>query len=217
MNRVFILAFLSLGVFVACNTKNPGDSGSASSGNGPQPYQPVTKPEQKEFANDRLDFYPDDFRKDPAAHPGVMVVWAGVIRSTDARERDNGLQIYADTVFEHHYFDWVQERGPGGLQLAVSPRGEGLFKMRWILDKKSDDSTAESAEKFASPGKLAIVYGVPERVDPDGTVVLHYKYIRIIDEDHFNTNEFDYGRLGEPFHSLPPRASQPYATPGKGG
>jgi len=219
MNRTLILAVFSSVVAVGCSTTT---SQKSSTGSAPpvaastaEPYQPATKAEKYEFTNDRLDFYPDDYRKDPTNSAGITVAWAGIIKSTDANERDNGSQIFADTVFEHHYFDWVQEKGPKGIELSVSPRGEGLFKMRWLMDKTGNDSTAYSAEDFAGPGKLAIVYGVPQKVEADGTIVMHYKYLRIIDQDHFNTNEFDYGRLGEPFHSLHPASpvAMPASTP----
>jgi hypothetical protein len=54
---------------------------------------------------------------------------------------------------------------------------------------------------------------VPEKIDPDGTIVMHYKYLRIIDRDNFTTNEYDYGRMGEPFHTLPVETN----APAKGG
>jgi hypothetical protein len=191
MTRILVLSLFAFTVLVSC----------VSSG----PYRPATPAEKHEFARDRLDVYPDDFRKDPAAHAGTAVVWAGIICSTDAHEKDQGDQIMADSVFEHHYFDWVQDSKGGCLKLSVSPRGEGLFRARWYMDKTQYDATAESAEGFAKPGTLAIVYGVPETVDANGTVVLKYRYLRIVDADHFTTNEFDYGRLGEPFRELHPK------------
>lgn len=205
MNRIFILALFSITAFVSCSSREPGASNktAAASDSDAAPYQPVTKAEKTEFTDDRLDFYPDDFRKDPTNHIGIAVAWAGIIRSTDANEKDSGDKIYADTVFEHHYFDWVQDKGPNGFDLSISPRGEGLFRMRWLLDKKTDETSAADAEKFAAPGNLAIVYGVPEKVEPDGTIVMRYRYCRVIDRDHYNTNQYDYGRLGDPFHTLP--------------
>jgi len=191
MIRIFVLAFFALNVFVSCVSRVSN-----------VPYQPATKPEKIEFARDRLDVYPDDVRKNPAAHAGAPVVWAGIIRSTDAYEQDEGDKIVADTVFEQHYFDWVQDGEGRGVKLSVSPRGEGLFRTRWHLNKTTQDSTAKSAEKYAGPGNLAIVYGVPENVDTNGIVILKYRYLRILDADHFSTNEFDYGRLGEPFSVL---------------
>jgi hypothetical protein len=74
------------------------------------------------------------------------------------------------------------------------------------LDKTGVDASAESTEKYAAPGKVAVIYGVPEKVDADGTVVLKYRYLRIVDKNHFTTNEFDYGRMGEPFHVIHPAA-----------
>ena len=202
MIRIFVLALFALNVLVSCVSSD--SHVSHVSGVSAEPYQPATKSEKIEFARDRLDVYPDDVRKDLAAHSGQAVVWAGIIRSTYAQEEDRGDKIGADTVFEQHYFDWVQNHGTGGITLSLSPRGEGLFRARWRLDKLGRESSAEGAEKYAAPGKLAIFYGVPEKVDTNGTVVLKYRYLRILDMDHFNTNEFDYGRLDESFCVLHP-------------
>jgi hypothetical protein len=189
MTRIFVLAFFALNILVSCASHTCGVSNV--------PYQPATKPEKIEFARDRLDVFPDDVRKDPATHTNVTVMWAGIIRSTEAFEENSSSKIVADTVFEHHYFDWVQDGKGRGTKLSVSPRGEGLFCAKWHMDKIGDASCAESAEKYAGPGKLAIVYGIPEQVDTNGTVVLKYRYLRIFDTDHFTTNEVDYGRLGD--------------------
>ena len=65
---------------------------------------------------------------------------------------------------------------------------------------------------YAAPGKLAIVYGTPESVDEDGTIVLRYHYTRILDVERFTTNELDYGRVGEPFRPVgarPKAAAKP--------
>jgi hypothetical protein len=198
MSRIYILAFFALNVLVSCVSHVAN-----------VPYQPATKPEKIEFAHDRLDIYPDDFRKNPMAHSGVAVAWAGIIRSTEAYEKDVGDKIVADTVFEQHYFDWVQDGEGQDVRLAVSPRGEGLFRTRWTLDKTIQEAGAKSAERYAAPGKLAIVYGVPESVDTNGTVVLKYRYLRILGVDHFSTNQFDYGRLGEPFTVLHSESAAP--------
>jgi hypothetical protein len=197
MIRNFIAAFFALTVLVAWVSDAPKVSRA-----GNESYQPVTKPEQIEFARDRLDVYPDDVRKVPATYVGAAVVWAGIIRSTDAREEDEGGKIVATTVFEHHYFDGVQYNNGHRVTLFVSPRGEGLFRAKWHMDKIGRDATAESAEKYAGEGKLALVYGVPEKVDADGTVVLKYRYLRILGADQFSTNKFDYGRFGEPFRAI---------------
>ena len=197
MIRIFVAAFSALTVLVSCVCKGPNGSPV-----GNESYQPVTKPEKIEFARGRLDVYPDDVRKDPATCVGVRVVWAGIIRSTDAREEDEGGRIVADTVFEHHYFNGVQNNNGHGVTLFVSPRGEGLFRAKWHMDKVGKDATAASAEKYAGPGKLALVYGVPEKVNADGTVVLKYRYLRILGADQFSTNQFDYGRFGASFCAI---------------
>jgi hypothetical protein len=132
-----------------------------------------------------------------------------VIRSTDAYEEDAGDKFRATTVFEHHYFDWVQDQGGHGVKLAVSPRGEGQFSVLWHLDKTTQNADAYTVQDYAKPGRLAIVYGVPEKVQADGTVVLKYRYLRVLRTKNFTTNEFDYGRTGEPFHVLSATNSAP--------
>jgi ribosome biogenesis protein Tsr3 len=78
--------------------------------------------------------------------------------------------------------------------------------MHWSVDRKDQDATSQDAMKFAAPGKLAIVYGSPESVDEDGTIVLRYRYARIISPKHFTANEVNYGRPGESYH---PASYQP--------
>ncbi len=194
MIRIFVLALFALNVLVSCVSRVSD-----------VPYRPASKPEKIEFANDRLDVYPDDVRKTPVTHTNAPVAWVGIIRSTDAFEESSGDTIVAETVFEHHYFDWVQDGKGGSVRLNVSPGGEGLFRTRWHLDKTQPEATAASAEKYAGKGKLAVVYGIPETVESNGTVVLKYRYLRVLDKEHFDTNVFDYGRMGESFRVLHPK------------
>lgn len=181
--RYIALSLLSAGCLVSCVSEN-------------QLYEPANKPETIEFKHARLDVNPDDVRKDIDHYTNTPVAWVGVIRSTDAIEEDFGGRIRTDTVFEHHYYDWVVDTDTGGIKLHVSPRGEGNFYARWRLHKDDNDASAYDAQRFAGPGKLAIVYGVPQSVDDDGTIVLNYRYLRILNHDQFSTNDLDYGRWG---------------------
>ncbi|MGA2748835.1 MAG: hypothetical protein ABSG59_08675 [Verrucomicrobiota bacterium] len=160
-------------------------------------YQPNSDPEQIEFKQARLDVYPEDVRNDPSRYTNTLVVWPGVIRSTHAQDEDYRGRIRAETVLEHHYFDWKQDHGDQGVKLLLSRRGEGAFRVRWHLVKTGPDATSGDAETYAGRNKLAIVYGTPESVDADGTVVLQYRYMRAVDRAHYSVNQMDYGRLGE--------------------
>jgi hypothetical protein len=163
------------------------------------PYHPVSGPEKIEYRNDRPDIYPEDVRKNLPYYSKVRVAWAGIILSNNATEEDMDGKIRMDTVFESHYFDWTEDEHPDGICLLISPRGEGDFRMRWHVDRKDPEATSADAMKYAKPGKLALVYGTPESVDPDGTIVLRYHYIRILGPKHFTSTQLDYGRLGESF------------------
>jgi hypothetical protein len=183
MMRHVALAVVAASCFVSCETNAP--------------YEPATRPEQIEFKQVRLEVYPEDVRNDIDKYTNTLVAWVGVIRGTDAQEDDFGGRISAETVFEHHYFDWEQDTDASGVNLMVSPRGEGSFTCHWKMRRRDDEASAYDAEKFARKDKLAIVYGTPESVMPDGTIVLKYHYLRILGRAHFNTTYLDYGRLGE--------------------
>jgi hypothetical protein len=170
-------------------------------------YRAATLPESTEMKSDLLDVYPGDIRRNLELYTNAGVGWAGIIVRTEAHTGTDGM-IHAVTTFEHHYFDWQEDRRFGRVQLNLSPRGEGIFRMDWVLRGKDAEGGVEATENFASPGKLAIVYGVPEKVE-DGTVVLRYRFLRMVDEGGFNTNRLDYGRFGEPFRYIDNPPGQP--------
>jgi hypothetical protein len=170
-------------------------------------YRAAHLPEYTEMKSDLLDVYPGDIRRNLDLYSNAGVGWAGIVVHTEASTGADGM-IHARTTFEHHYFNWKEDRHFGRVQLNLSPRGEGLFRTDWVLRGNGAVGGAEAAENFASPGKLAIVYGVPEKVE-DGTVVLRYRFLRMVDEDGFNTNRLDYGRFGEPFRYIDNPPGQP--------
>jgi hypothetical protein len=188
MNRAIILALLTAPLFVSCESVTNA------------PYEPDSKPEKIEYGRDVLDAYPGDVRTNLDAYANIGVAWAGIIQDTAVAPGPDGM-IYATTTFDHHYFDWQENRNDHGVLLCVSPRGEGPFRVKWELTRNDPEATSDDALKYAAPGKLAIVYGVPERLD-DGTVVLRYRYLRVLDPSHFTTNVYDYSRFGEPFRYI---------------
>jgi hypothetical protein len=190
MNRAIVFTLLTVPFFAACNTMSNA------------PYKPADDPEAKEYKRDVLDAYPADVRSNLDAYAGVGVAWAGIIQSTDVKAGKDGA-LFATTTLDHHYFDWQQNSDLHGAQLCVSPRGEGPFRVKWELTKNDPEATAKDAANYAAPGNLAIVYGVPEAID-NGTVVLRYRYLRIVDPNHFSTNIYDYSRFGEPFTYIEP-------------
>ena len=83
---------------------------------------------------ERRDVYPDDVRRDLAAHR-VEVAWAGLSREAVFR----GAPAHDVTVtMEHHYFDWIDDHSARPEHFFLSPRGEGLVRCRWPLDPSWD-------------------------------------------------------------------------------
>lgn len=201
MIRTFSLSVCALAALAFCSCASHHDDKQPP---GNETYQPENKAERTELRRDRVDIYPEDVRTNLDAYTNQGVAWVGYIQSTDAQEEDQGGKISAYTVFEHRYFNWVQNSNGKKTKLFISPRGEGLFRTHWHLNKTGDFATAESAQKYAGEGKMAIVYGLPERIDADGGVVLKYRYLRLLNSDEYSTNEFDYGRFGSPMHKIEP-------------
>ncbi len=167
------------------------------------PYKPANSVEKVEFRHDHVNIYPEDVRKFPDRYTNMTLVWAGLIVTNGATEEDLGGKIRMETLVDHRYFDWEQERFEGDPKLLVSPRGEGFFTMQWEVEKTDADSSFADASKYAAPGKLAIVYGTPLSVDEDGVIKMRYHYIRILDRTEFSTDVITYGRTGkEPFRPV---------------
>jgi len=164
-------------------------------------YHPANPPEKEQFELAKLTVYPDDVRTNLDQYTNTLVAWAGIIRSTDAIEAETGGKIYSETIFENHYFDWQEDKTRQGVKLLLSPSGEGQFRSELHLRKATQDATGYDAEKYIARGKLAIVYGVPQKVE-DGAVVLRYRYLRLFQPWEFTIHEFDFGRFGEPYHYL---------------
>jgi hypothetical protein len=165
-------------------------------------YYPDSTPEKEQLELAQLTVYPDDVRANLDHYTNTLVAWTGIIRGTDAIEGETGGHIYSETVFEHHYFDWQEDRTAEGSKLLLSPAGEGRFRCELRLRKATLDASGYDAEKYTGRGKLAVLYGMPKSVDADGTVVLGYHYIRVFGRDQYNTNELEYGRLGTPIHPV---------------
>jgi hypothetical protein len=166
-----------------------------------RPYKPATRSEKTAFSQVRLNVYPDDVRTNLLEYTNTVVAWVGVIKSTDAFEEEGTGGIHAETVFEHHYFDWLEDCTCGGISLMLSPGGEGMFRSELHLRRTLENASAGDAEAYTGPGRLAVFYGVPQSVDPDGTIVLRYRYMRVLGVSEYTTNEIEYGRLALPFHA----------------
>ncbi len=167
------------------------------------PYKPATAVEKIEFGHDHVNIYPEDVRKYPDRYTNMTLVWAGLIVTNGSTEEDLGGKIRMETLLDHRYFDWEEERIDGNPMLLVSPRGEGFFSMRWDVEKTDSASSYADATKYAAPGKLAIVYATPVSVDEDGVISMRYHYIRILDRTKFSTDVITYGRTGkEPFRPV---------------
>ena len=166
------------------------------------PYKPASAAEKIEFKHDTLDVYPAEVRENLDKYTGTPVAWAGIIQKSTANFSKHDGYTVINSTLEHHYFDWQEDHNDQGLKLLVSPRGEGQFKVTWLVENTEGAVGPDQAVDFAEPGKLAIVYGTPMGVDDTGAVILKYRYIRLIKSKHYTTNEFDYGRIGEPFSYL---------------
>ena len=148
------------------------------------------------------DVWPDDVRAHFSDYTNTIVAWVGVIKDTAAFNKQDTTAfnklapelMTATTTLDHHYFDWKEEHHSSASKYSISPRGEGAFQVDWELRRVTPTATTADADKYAGPGKLAVVYGVPERVTDNGTIILKYRYLRVIETEDFDVSTLSYGR-----------------------
>lgn len=169
------------------------------------PYKPMSEREQRVFEKaDRLVF-PEDVRGAPADYRGSMVAWPGIVVKREFRERLGRTEV--EFVLEHHYYDWVESKGFEDERILLSRKGEGRFRTAWHIRSRKRLWKIENASDV---GSLLIVYGTPESVEDDGTVILDSKYLRVFNEKWYRTDRLDYGRpVPAPEGSGPSQAFAP--------
>jgi hypothetical protein len=160
-------------------------------------YRPVSTLERQAFDRASQDVFPDDVRNAPADHSGTILVWPGVILSSEFV--DHGDRVEIQLLLEHHYYDWIEDFGAQRERIFLSPRGEGRLRTSWIVRKGGD---TEALRKAARPGTLLILYGRPDQVADDGSISVRAVYIRAIDPEWFRTDVMEYGRPGQPVRLL---------------
>ena len=156
-------------------------------------YRPVSSWENQAFDRANRNVFPDDVRNDLASNRDTLVAWPGVVLSSEFVDHPDNIEVRF--VFEHHYYDWLEDSSIQKEKLFLSPRGEGQFRTSWFLKKESN---IEEMRKAAGAGNLVIVYGTPERINDDRSIYLKSVYIRGIEKQWFRTDVLDYGRPGQP-------------------
>lgn len=149
-------------------------------------YKPQTEWEQREFKNADFNIYPDNVRSDLAKYKNTEVAWAGIIEESEFYEQENTYQVLL--LMEHHYFDWKVDKMGSPQLYYPSAEGEGMFQTTWYLKKDAD--LDYFIDRFGA-GNLAIVYAKPDTVIDD-VVLVNADYIRIIDKEHFLTDQIYY-------------------------
>ena len=156
-------------------------------------YKPVSAWEEKVFSQADFSVYPEDVRREPTAYAGKLVAWPGVLKTIDFA--DHPTSPTATFVVEHHYFDWITDRGAQRAIYFLSPRGEGLFRATWPMKKEWD---LAEMRKLILPGQMMIVYGHPKGLQDEMIDLGQAAYARAIPKDAFTTEILDYGRRVSP-------------------
>jgi hypothetical protein len=134
----------------------------------------------------RIDVFPDDVRKDPAKFSGQMVLWTGIVRAKTAVKQEQ--RDLVEILFEHHYWDFVEDFGLQEAHDFLSPRGEGMFVVRVAADE-----LAQRPGDFQE-GWMAIIWAIPFGVRDDGTVKMKLQGSSCVPPGWFSTEYWDYGR-----------------------
>lgn len=159
---------------------------------GTRSYSPVSDWEARELQNASRNIYPNHVKKEISEYSDSVIVWPGIILDSETITHDDKVEL--KFLVEHHYYNWLEDHGFQREKIFLSPRGEGNFKTSWYLKKGIDLSTLK---EMTSVGNMVIVYGYPEGIESDSTIVIKSRYIRGIRKKWFRTDILDYGRSGE--------------------
>jgi hypothetical protein len=152
-------------------------------------YKPVSPREAEVFSRSTFNIYPDDVRKNLAAHRDATMAWAGILKSIEFG--DDAENPYSKFVVEHHYFDWLDDSSVQKAHFFLSPRGEGLFQATWPMKKEWD---LNAMRQQVVPGSMFVVYGKPKAVKDNIIDLGQAEYARMISKEFYTTEKLDYGR-----------------------
>lgn len=149
-------------------------------------YRPDSSQLREMDAGAERHVFPEDVRRDLAAHSNQLVLWTGIVRSktpVSISGRD-AVEIRID----HHYWDFVEDFGVQRARAFLSPRGEGAFIIRvWADQLRSDPGNFQE-------GWMALIWGTPAGVAPDGAVRVNLRGSTCAPPGWFSTEMWDYGR-----------------------
>jgi hypothetical protein len=149
--------------------------------------------EVSEYKKSNVNVFPDDVRKDLDMFKDTMIAWPGIIKTHQLKKYDDKVDV--ELVLEHHYYDWLEDYGLQKEKIFLSPQGKGVFTTIWPL---RSDVDLEEWDRMVNDGDLTIVYGYPDSILIDSTIVIKSTYIRSFPKDFYRTDMLDYGRIYEP-------------------
>ena len=115
------------------------------------------------------------------------MAWVGIVEEYLVHE-DRGTWT-VDYLIRHHYYNWVEDFGPHGRPIQLSPDGEGLFITSGTF------KTLKHVEQYTDDvvGDLLIVYGTPGPIR-HGVIYVIPKYWRRVFKQFVDADWFPYGR-----------------------
>lgn len=170
-----LLGLLAVGGLVYATVKSPPGS---------NPWEPRTPEGRELYGLARRDVWPSDVRVAPEKYREVVVAWSGLVKEHQVSADRQQLR----TVIEHHYWDFIEDRGAQRENYFLSPRGEGLFTF------EEPNTPRVQSPAYLPVGAMAVIFGKPTDVSPDGQVVLELQWTITFPPHSFATDFWDYGR-----------------------
>ena len=156
-------------------------------------YRPVSEMENSWYIDIDKTIWPYDVKENLTNFQNTLVGWVGIIEKINIVVTDNDEYNIIQYYVKHHYYDWIEDFGPGNQPIRLSPDGEGFIVFDYYI-RKAADIIAFTQDAI---GNCVIVYGYPRMVlIEDNVIIVELRYLRIIDKQYVNPSWLRYGRNG---------------------
>ncbi len=150
-------------------------------------YTPASDTERGYFKDATLDKKPSEVALQIDRNRDKVYAWAGIVLDKTVKQGKRS-EFEINLLVEHRDFNWQENlTGKESEVFILEPTSSGKIRVsgRFTRPKGSKSMPGKDMNK----GSLVLVYGKPDKVEADGTLVLKTLFMRSIDRKWHSTRK----------------------------